>query len=940
MKKRAKAKTASAKPAVRVLDQSVEIPERDGIEDIVPQAAEAVSAEEPSFPLESVPVVDGVIDQVDFKKIVGRAWQTAAPARRMKLELLEDDIVLAETATEWQFSKTGEEMRVFHFDLSPIVRERRRHEFLVRCAETQAVVPGCPIIVDTSAFSIIRCFVDAISDDQISGWIAFDGEPVRHGIVSIVELGQPIARTVASTFREDLFEAGIGDGCHAFFLPMPASYTDGEQHTIRLFEETSQTYLTEEPILWRSDAGTNLPQTLGKSREIMVASASGAPVAEFLLPDAVAVPASGPGPLVTFDGTVSPARGVTTAAKPKLDAKFHLLFDITDLIAYISHHPNLSGIQRVQSSIVIALIKEHLTNDIDISFISYDGENRHWMIVPNGFLVSWLCDLLLPEADRLVDVPKDLAKHGRVPGAKIFDPASKLSRDIPSALCLLGAGWVYSDYFSRILPFKRTFGTKFLSIVYDLIPIYAKDTADAATAAAFNGFFRRALRHVDHFLSISECTASDLRRYAASFGLPAPSISVTRLGSTFDEFIGPSDLTRERLDDDFPKRFVLFVSTIEGRKNHKFLLDLWKRMIERGEDPPTLVCVGRIGWKSHAFIKALVESDYLDGKIVILQDVDDIKLKLLYQESLFTIYPSTYEGWGLPIGEALAAGKICVCGNQSSLPEAGGDFGTYIDLNDVEGTLQTLSRLIHDDDYRMKLEAHIAENYVPITWHSIAGVVLDAFKTACTVAWPEPYPYPLVPFGAEVSLGAIGNDDGNEVGDALFRSVLDVRKSYFSSKNLREESFLIGEDLRFSGNWSAPEPWGTWLGYSKKAEFAFALPPCDSEYYDIFMRVRFSGPMLGTRFRFTSRRKVLLNAMVKPGSFNVIARIDRPKDTCDKVWRTKISIETDIAPDVLDQLKKLDQRLPVLGLERLMVVPEDDVRTKIDLLTRFTIAGD
>src|SRR5713101_7831997 len=90
--------------------------------------------------------------------------------------------------------------------------------------------------------------------------------------------------------------------------------------------------------------------------------------------------------------------------------------------------------------------------------------------------------------------------------------------------------------------------------------------------------------------------------------------------------------------------------------------------------------VGRLGWKSTGFISTVVESGYLGGKIHLLRDICDADLRMLYSRCLFTLCPSYYEGWGLPVGESLAMGKICVCSDRASLPEVAGEFGAYIDI--------------------------------------------------------------------------------------------------------------------------------------------------------------------------------------------------------------------------------------------------------------------
>jgi glycosyltransferase involved in cell wall biosynthesis len=250
-----------------------------------------------------------------------------------------------------------------------------------------------------------------------------------------------------------------------------------------------------------------------------------------------------------------------------------------------------------------------------------------------------LQDLFLPEARRLVAFPAEEARYGMLPGAREFDGAGILDDGNPSVLCLLGAAWVQRDYLHRILTFKRRFGTRFVMTVHDLIPIYARETCDQGTARVFEEFMRRALRHVDHVLAVSRNTADDLRRYVKSLSLPEPPITVTQNGSSFEEFLPNGGVAASSGMDDIPDRFVLFVATVEGRKNHRLILDIWRRMLAAGDDPPHLVCVGRLGWKSESFIAELVETGYLNGKVILLQDISDADLRRLYAKCLFTVCP-------------------------------------------------------------------------------------------------------------------------------------------------------------------------------------------------------------------------------------------------------------------------------------------------------------
>jgi glycosyltransferase involved in cell wall biosynthesis len=129
---------------------------------------------------------------------------------------------------------------------------------------------------------------------------------------------------------------------------------------------------------------------------------------------------------------------------------------------------------------------------------------------------------------------------------------------------------------------------------------------------------------------------------------------------------------------------VLFVSTIEIRKNHRLLVRVWRRLIARHgtEAVPALIFAGQIGWMVDDLLADLAESGHLGGKIEHRPGLSDEELDEAYRSCLFTVFPSFCEGWGLPIAESLAHGKFCVASNRTSIPEVGGDLIDYFDPSD------------------------------------------------------------------------------------------------------------------------------------------------------------------------------------------------------------------------------------------------------------------
>ena len=442
---------------------------------------------------------------------------------------------------------------------------------------------------------------------------------------------------------------------------------------------------------------------------------------------------------------------------------------------------------------------------------------------------------------------------------------------------------------------------------------------------------RRAMRHADHLLSVSEHTAADVKRYAASLAIPTPPITVSRNGSSFAEFLPKLQPEGDLRPDEVPDRFVLFVATIEGRKNHDLLLRIWHRMVAEGDDPPHLVCVGRLGWRSSAFISALVETDYLDGRVHLLRDISDTDLQNLYRNCLFTVCPSFYEGWGLPIGESLAMGKVCVSSDRASVPEVAGEFGSYIDIDDFEGSLAAIREMIGDAAKRKRLEAKIRRGYKPVTWRSVADKVIEACRDAAKAKWQEPYPYTAIPYSSEISFARLDRTvEGT--GESVLSRIAGARRGLFLGESLDDRAFLRGEEARTSGDWAYPEDWGTWACHSG-AEIVLALPHNESVYYYVFLRLRASGPVLERPIRISANGDVVWEGGL--GAEAARCRAAGPPQTGRYGWRLAAASAQPDRPDrrnCASEIAAQDSRVPTVGFERLIVVPENDLKTRLDVM--------
>ena len=288
----------------------------------------------------------------------------------------------------------------------------------------------------------------------------------------------------------------------------------------------------------------------------------------------------------------------------------------------------------------------------------------------------------------------------------------------------LGARWSDPDYADLVRELGEGSGLRFGVMIYDLIPLTRPEFCEVTLRVALERFLRTVLPLSDVTFAISHATARDVDHWAAKadMALRTP-IRVLPIGTGFTP--PPVSALPDDLTDG---SYVLFVSTIEARKNHVLAFRAWRRLIDELplEQVPTLVFAGRIGWIIEDLIEWLRNSQFLNGKIKVVSDADDRTLAALYRGARFTIFPSHYEGWGLPVTESLGYGKVCIGSTSTSVPEAGGPFCLYHDPDNVTEAFNLYRKVITEPEIIEGLERKIAADYRPKTWSECATALLAA----------------------------------------------------------------------------------------------------------------------------------------------------------------------------------------------------------------------
>jgi glycosyltransferase involved in cell wall biosynthesis len=289
----------------------------------------------------------------------------------------------------------------------------------------------------------------------------------------------------------------------------------------------------------------------------------------------------------------------------------------------------------------------------------------------------------------------------------------------------------------------------FSALVYDMIPVENEDLVERHHTAKFRTWLADIVPVADALLTISNHSRQALFRFAAAARWPMPRVDVIRLGGEWSALPAArphalrAEPGRERARrpvrppaQQLPEHYVLFVSTIEIRKNHRFLVRAWRRLIERhgAGAVPVLVFAGQVGWMVDDLLADLDASGWLDGAIEHRPGLCDDELDRVYEGCLFTVFPSLAEGCGLPVAESLAHGKFCLASNSTSIPEVGGDLIDYFDPADEDDAIAKIERVLFEPGYLAHKEARLRARYQPSTWADCARcVVLRAEQQALIV---------------------------------------------------------------------------------------------------------------------------------------------------------------------------------------------------------------
>jgi len=486
------------------------------------------------------------------------------------------------------------------------------------------------------------------------------------------------------------------------------------------------------------------------------------------------------------------------------------VLDLTDLALWIRGGRRApSGIQRVQ----LGIARAAMTNARAVgeppprlcAMLAEDG----WRDLPAG-LFHRLSHLMRAGTDAAAPEWREAA--GLMETLLVAPPPLRFA---PRALLVtLGGTWAVPGHLAALRRARAESGLRHVPLLHDCVPLLLPEQCGTETVEDYARWFSNLALHAEGVLAVSRSTRDEMRRLHAAHlpELPAPPAAVVRMDAAPEAPPPGPAPSHPLLRGGVP--FVLFVSTLEGRKDHRTVFSAWLTLLRRlgAGAMPALVCVGQPGWRAEAAMALLEGAPELRKRVHLLRDVDDRLLAALYRGSLFTVYNSLHEGWGLPVTESLAAGRAVVAPAHSALLESGHGGATFFTPGHEPELVETLARMITDPAFRAAEAARAAA--VPLrSWGVVAAQLL---AEAERLAARGEVARPVLP----LRLGRLH----------MLRRQRAARPSL---------ALAIAEAARAGEGWHTPEAWGCW---TRPGMAALVLPQPADGAGPLRLELDFEGP--------------------------------------------------------------------------------------------------
>lgn len=269
-----------------------------------------------------------------------------------------------------------------------------------------------------------------------------------------------------------------------------------------------------------------------------------------------------------------------------------------------------------------------------------------------------------------------------------------------------------SVFFNFIVP-PRVRG-RVITTIHDLTYIKYPETMQKSNLRHLSRGMARSIERSDRIIAVSKFTKWEIHE---QFGIPLEKISVVYNAPSLSTEIADSAATKQKHRIHMP--YILFVGNIEPRKNIVRLLKAFEHLKQRENIPHQLVLAGGKGWRDEEILKTTSALSCRED-VIFTGYISGAEKNLLYRDASLFVFPSIYEGFGIPPLEAMKWNCPVVCANAASIPEVVGDAACLVDPFSIESIAEGMGKVLFDQKYAEHLRQAGAQRAQAFSWESSA----------------------------------------------------------------------------------------------------------------------------------------------------------------------------------------------------------------------------
>ncbi|BBO67217.1 hypothetical protein DSCA_11470 [Desulfosarcina alkanivorans] len=391
---------------------------------------------------------------------------------------------------------------------------------------------------------------------------------------------------------------------------------------------------------------------------------------------------------------------------------------------------NMTGLFRVNTELTKALLDFSDVN-FYLSFFTYP-HGTQWgksYFENKGYKIdcfsrnSSLENFFYQSINKLENFPKK-SSIMRI-GSRIFKICKNdsMSKDID----------IFHSLYYPIPEFIKTKKIKRFRTIHDLAPLVVPRFFKRSHRRSFLKSIQKISKNKDLFFAVSQNTKNDLRYH---LNIPEKHIFVTPLAACPFKFKPVKDKFKisELLKYlNIPGNpYFLSIATLEPRKNLNYTVQAFKKFLQlsKSNSQAKLLLVGRKGWLIDKLINEIYTDPMLKDKVILTGFVKDWMLSPLISGAVGFLYPSLYEGFGLPVLEAMQCGVPVITSKVSSLPEVAGNSGILVDPLDIDEMINAMDKIFNDESLRKNLAKSGIERAKKFSWEKCARQIIAGYQTA------------------------------------------------------------------------------------------------------------------------------------------------------------------------------------------------------------------